>query len=154
MIIRCLSIILIMFSSFLSFAQTPVVDTVFSKDTALLDTFITKLADENVAVDVIMSQYMIIEEPTYDLYDYLEASLEEIRINLLSKNIAEIKYIPFLKMNKKNIKDIDLEGLNPEKVYFLYYKERQMLAIYIEEEKIASFTLVANGKGKAHFVLY
>jgi len=57
-------------------------------------------------------------------------------------------------MPKKDIKDIDIESLNPDNIYFLYYRNKQMLAVYLEEEKIASFTLVANGKGKAHFVLY
>ena len=146
-----LSLLLTFFSSFL-FAQEPVLDSTTNDN--ILKTFITKLADENIATDVILSQYLIIEEPSDDMYDYLEVSLDEIRINLMSKNIDEINYIPYNKMPNKEIKDIDLENLNPNDVYFLHYKERQMLAIYLENGKIGSFTLVANGNGKAHFVLY
>jgi len=148
---RILTIFFTLFSTFV-FAQQTTVDTI-SND-IILKNFISQLADPNIAPDVILSQHVIIEEPTNDLYDYLEVSLEEIRINLLSKKLEDIQYIPFTKMSKKDINDIDLGELPPEDVYFLYYQKRQVLAIYIENGKIGSFTLVPQGNGKANFVLY
>ena len=147
-----LTLVLLSVSSLLM-AQKSNLDSV-NTDHSVLQAFISQLADQDIAVDIIMSQYMNIEQPTADIYDYLEVSLEEIRINLMTKNIADILYIPYNKMAKKDIKDIDIEGLNSNDIYFLYYKNRQMLALYLEDNKVASFTLVANGKGKAHFVLY
>ena len=147
-----LTLVLLSVSSLLM-AQKSNLDSV-NTDHSVLQAFISQLADQDIAVDIIMSQYMNIEQPTADIYDYLEVSLEEIRINLMTKNIADILYIPYNKKKKKDIKDIDIEGLNSNDIYFLYYKNRQMLALYLEDNKVASFTLVANGKGKAHFVLY
>ena len=147
-----LTLVLLSVSSLLM-AQKSNLDSV-NTDHSVLQAFISQLADQDIAVDIIMSQYMNIEHPSADIYDYLEVSLEEIRINLMTKNIADILYIPYNKMPKKDIKDIYVEGLNSNDIYFLYYKNRQMLALYLEDNKVASFTLVANGKGKAHFVLY
>lgn len=120
----------------------------------ILKSFIFELADPNKAVDVILSQYVIVEEPSDEIYDYLDVSLEEVRINLISKKLDEIQYIPFSKMERKEIRDIDPEGLDTNEMYFLYYKNRQMLAVYMEHGKVASFTLVSKGNNKAHFVLY
>lgn len=136
-----------------TFAQTATVDS-NEVDTKVVKSFIAQLADPDIATDIILSQYLVIEEPSDEIYDYLEVSLEEIRINLLTKKIDDIEYIPYHKMARKEIKDIDLEGLDPNRVFFLYYKKSQMLALYLENGKVASFTLVANGQGKAHFVLY
>lgn len=147
-----LTFILALSSSLLFAQQTAKND--LSTDSVVLKTFIAELSNDAIAVDVILSQHMIIENPTDEIYDYLEVSLEEIRINLMTKTIEDIQYIPYEKMPKKEIKDIDLEDLDPKHVYFLIYKNRQMLALYLEEGKIASFTLVAKGNGKAHFVLY
>lgn len=147
-----LIIISIFFSSFLFAQATNVAST--KSDSTIMHTFIQQLANPDVAVDIIISQQIIVEEPSDELYDYLEVSLEEIRLNLVSRNIEEITYVPFKKAPRKETKDIDLEDLNPEKVYLLYYKNKQILALYIEHESIGSFTLVAKGNGKAHFVLY
>lgn len=125
-----------------------------TNDIALIQSFIKELANENRAVDIVLSQYVTVENPSAEIYDYLEVSLEEIRINLLSKNIDEIKYIPYNQMSKKEIMDIDPEDLDINGMYFLYYRKRQMLAVYIENAKIVSFTLVSKGNNKAHFVLY
>lgn len=135
------------------FAQTPTTKD-SPKDIAIIQSFVKDLSDKNKAVDVVLSQYLVVENPSSDIYDYLEVSLEEVRINIMSKNIQEIEYIPFAKMPAKEVRDIDPEGLDTNKMYFLYYKKRQMLAVYIEGDKIGSFTLVAKGNNKAHFVLY
>lgn len=126
----------------------------YLKDTAIIKSFIEDLADEDKAIDVILSQHVIVQHPSDELYDYLEASLMEIRINLMTKRIEEITYIPYSAMPHKEIKDIDPEGLDTDKMYFLNYKKRQMLAVYVENNKIGSFTLVSKGYNKAHFVRY
>ena len=139
----------IIFTSY-SFAQQK--DSI--DDLTIIKSFIQDLANENKAADVILSQYIVVEEPSDEKYDYLEVSLQEIRINLISKKIDDIAYIPFHQMPRKDIRDIDTEGLDTTSMYFLYYKKRQMLAIYVEKGKIGSFTLVSKGNNKAHFVLY
>lgn len=123
-------------------------------DSLLLRTFVQQLKDQTVPVDIIISQHLIVEHPSDDLYDYLEASLEEIRLNLQSKDLNAIIYTPILKAPRKEIRDIDLGMLNPDEVYLLFYQKRQFLALYLRDGKVASFTLVSNGKGKAEFVLY
>ncbi len=125
-----------------------------TKDITLIQSFIRDLANENKAVDIILSQYLIVENPSDEIYDYLEVSLEEVRINLIAKNLEEIDYIPYSKMPKKEIRDIDPEGLDTSNMYFLHYRKRQMLAVYLENGKIGSFTLVSKGNNLAHFVLY
>ena len=124
------------------------------KDIALIQSFITDLANENKAVDIILSQYLVVENPSDEIYDYLEVSLEEVRINLMTKNLKEIEYIPYNKMQKKEIRDIDPESLDTDNMYFLHYRKRQVLAVYLENNKIGSFTLVSKGNNMAHFVLY
>ena len=123
-------------------------------DIEILKSFIQDLANEDIRSDVILSQYVIVENPNDELYDYLEVSLDEIRINLMSKNIEDIRYTSFHQMRRKEVHDIDLEDLDSNRVYFLHYKNRQLLAVYLEQDKIASFTLVSKGNRKAHFVLY
>lgn len=145
--------------SFIIFLQTFSVfgqDTVANKkdDMQIIRNFINDLANDEVKTDVIMSQYIIVENPNDEMYDYLEVSLDEIRINLLSKNLKDIQYRTFAEMPKKDVRDIDLEDLNSNRVYFLHYKNRQVVALYLEQDKIASFTLVSKGNNKAHFVLY
>lgn len=148
--------ILILIFSILSsslFAQE--IHTYQSKsDSIAIHTFIQELSNPTIAVDIIISQQIIVENPTDELYDYLEISLEEIRTNLMYKNKSDLVYTPFLKAPRKETKDIDLGALDPQKVYFIFYKNRQLVALYLKDEKIASFTLVANGEGKAQFVLY
>ena len=144
--------LIIFFQVLLTFGQDSIPTS--KMDLQLIKCFVKDLANEEMRSDVIMSKYIIIENPNDELYDYLEVSLDEIRINLLSKNINDIQYIPYAQMPRKDIRDIDLEALNSNRVYFLQYKNRQVLAVYLEEDKIASFTLVSKGNNKAHFVLY
>lgn len=123
-------------------------------DITLIKDFISDIADESLRPDVILSRHVLLEQTTADEeYDYLEASIEEIKINLQLKNLDEIAYIPFQALSKKETYDIDAEGKPTDKMYFLRYKNRQMLAIYIAKDKIASFTLVSKGD-RAHFVTY
>lgn len=120
----------------------------------LIKSFIKDLSDDDIALDVILSEYVTVNEPTDELYDYLEASLQEIRINLLSKNINNIQYKRYKELPRKEIKDIDPEDLNTEAMYFLYHKDRLLTSIYVSSGKIASFTLVSKGNELAHFVTY
>lgn len=120
----------------------------------IIHRFIEKLANPNIATDVIMSQYLLVNHPSDEIYDYLEARLEEIRLNLSSKNLEDISYKSYQELPHKETKDIDLENINPQNIYFLYYNNKQILAIYIKDQHIASVSLVAKGNNKAHFVLY
>lgn len=124
------------------------------EDIQVIQSFIQDLADENKALDIILSQHLLVNEPSDELYDYLEVSLQEVRINLMSKKISEINYIPFAKMPRRDVRDIDPEDLDTNNMYFLHYRNRQMLAVYVENGKIGSFTLVSKGYNKAHFVRY
>ncbi|HMR20410.1 MAG TPA: hypothetical protein PKA53_13990 [Sphingobacterium sp.] len=120
----------------------------------VIHSFIQDLADQEKAIDVILSQHLLVSNPSDELYDYLEVSLQEVRINLMTKKIAEIKYIPFAKMPRRDVKDIDPEDLDTNNMYFLHYRNRQMLAVYVENGKIGSFTLVSKGYNRAHFIKY
>lgn len=151
--VRLFTIVLSIFLSSSLFAQDNKVNA-YKSDIEIIKSFINDLSEENRAVDVVLSQHLVVESPSDEIYDYLEVSLEEIRINLFSKKLNEIQYIPYDKMPRKEINDIDPEGLDTTKMYFLKYKNRQMLAVYLENGKIGSFTLVSKGNGKAHFVLY
>lgn len=139
---------------FVAFAQESPAEKEKNNPTALLKSFIEELANPNIAPDVIMSQYVLIAQPNDEIYDYLEARLEEIRINLLSKDIENIVYTTFQEVPRKETKDIDLEGLNADNIYFLYYNHKQLLGVYIKDNQIASVSLVSKGNNKAHFVLY
>src|SRR5690606_36450149 len=120
----------------------------------LIQSFIGDLADHNKAIDVILSQHVLVNHPSDELYDYLEASLMEIRINLMTKKIDDIAYTSYDNMPHREVRDIDPEGLCTNNMYFLHHKKRQMLAVYVEDGKIGSFTLVSKGGNKAHFVRY
>lgn len=134
-------------------AQPP--SSATTEDIRIIQAFIADVADETIRPDVILSQHVLVENTTSDeAYDYLEASVEEIRLNLQTKNVEEIEYIPFDKLPRKETRDIDPEGKPTDKMYFLRYKNRQMLAVYIANKKIASFTLVSKGNKIAHFVTY
>ena len=139
-------------SSFGAFAQAT--DNENENDNQIIWSFISDLANYDIALDVILSQHLVVNEPSDELYDYLEASLEEVRINLMTKKLKEIKYIPYAQMSRRDVRDIDPEGLNTIQMYFLNYRNRQMLAVYVAEGKIGSFTLVSKGHNQAHFVLY
>ncbi|MCC2599711.1 hypothetical protein [Sphingobacterium sp. FBM7-1] len=133
-------------------AQT--LENTTQEDIDLIKAFIADIADATQRPDIILSKHVLLERTSTDEeYDYLEASIEEIRINLQPKNLNEIAYIPFQALSRRDTRDIDPEGKPTEKMYFLRYKNRQMLAVYIAKDKIASFTLVSKGD-KAHFVTY
>lgn len=139
-------------SSFGTFAQAT--DKENESDNQIIWSFISDLANYDIALDVILSQHVVVNEPSDELYDYLEASLEGVRINLMSKKLKEIKCIPYAQMPRRDVSDIDPEGLNTDQMYFLHFRNRQMLALYVDQGKIGSFTLVSKGYNKAHFVLY
>lgn len=143
---------IIFFQTFISLGQ----DSTPSQqdDLKIIKSFIADLANDDIRTDVILSQYIIVENPDDELYDYLEVSLDEIRINLISKRISDIQYTPYHQMPRREIMDIETDHLDTNRIYFLHYKRRQMLAIYLDQDKIASFTLVSKGNNKAHFVLY
>lgn len=149
---RILLTILFSIQSIFLFAQDSI--PVKKDDIKILKEFIYDLANNEIRADVILSKYVIVDNANDELYDYLEVSLDEIRINLMSKNIEDIQYIPYAQMSRKDIRDIDLEELDSDRIYFLQYRNRQVAAIYLEQDKIASFTLVSKGNNKAHFVLY
>lgn len=116
--------------------------------------FIYDLADLNIATDIVLSQHVLIREADDDMLDYLMASLEEIRLNLMSKNVDDIQFVRYTDMPRREISDIDTEGKDVTNMYFLRYRKRQMTALYVEDGKIASFSLVSKGNSKAHFVTY
>lgn len=146
-------ILLLSLSWGLSFAQAS--HDQQEQDIQIITNFLDDIADENIRPDVILSKHVRIKETTSNEgYDYLEASINEVRLNLQTKNVREIAYIPFQSVPNKELRDIDLEGKPIENMYFLRYKNRQMLAVYIEEGKIGSFTLVSKGNKIAHFVTY
>jgi len=149
---RILLSILFSIQSIFLFAQDSI--PVKKDDIQIIKEFINDLANDQIRADVILSKYVIVENANDELYDYLEVSLDELRINLLSKKIEDIQYIPYAQMPRKDIRDIDLEELDSNRVYFLHYRNRQVAALYLEQDKIASFTLVSKGNNKAHFVLY
>jgi len=123
-------------------------------DIQLIKDFVADIADETLRPDIILSRHVLLEQTdTDEEYDYLEASIEEIRINLQPKNLNEIVYTPFKALPNRETRDIDPEGKPTDSMYFLRYHNRQMLAVYIAQGKIASFTLVSKGD-KAHFVTY
>lgn len=139
----------------LSFAQAkPMEQKSHGNGLNLVKNFIKDLANEDIALDVILSQYVRVTEPSDELYDYLEVSLEEIRINLMMKKLEIIQYKSYKELPGKEVRDIDVEDLNTENMYFLYHKDRLLTSIYTEEGKIASFTLVSKGNEMAHFVCY
>lgn len=116
--------------------------------------FIYDLNDNEIALDVILSKWVIVNEPSDELYDYLEVSLEEIRLNLNSKNIDQIEIRNYSELPRKEVRDIDPEDLDVDHMYFVYYKNRLVTSIYVDGDKIGSFTLVSKGNEMAHFVTY
>ncbi|MGO1242565.1 MAG: hypothetical protein ACTJHT_06530 [Sphingobacterium sp.] len=127
-----------------------------SKDDVLIvKAFLNDIAVPETRADVILAKHVQIEKSlTNEEYDYLEASIDEIRLNLQTKNIETIDYVPFDKLSRRDKRDIDPEGKPTSKMYFLYYNDRLMLAVYLENGKIGSFTLVSKGNNLAHFVTY
>ncbi len=121
----------------------------------VLKRFVQRLNDPNLATDVILSQDLITSKKLDEnLQEYLLASIDEIRINVQSKNINQLEYLSFAQAGRKETSDIDLEGIDPQQVYFVKYLKRFVFAAVIRDSKIASFTLVSKGNNKAHFVFY
>lgn len=122
---------------------------------AIVKKFVTALNDPNIATDVILSQHIIIiKKLTDEYFEYLEASLNEVRLNIQMKDISQIQYLNYHQLPKKETRDIDLEGKNASNIYFLKIKDRLIVSLYLEADKIASFTLVSKGNNLAHFVTY
>ncbi|QQT24271.1 hypothetical protein [Sphingobacterium spiritivorum] len=125
------------------------------KDLPYIRKFVHDLSVDSIATDVLLSQYVTVNKEVDDDYlDYLVVSLDEVRLNIQNKNINEIEYLNWNQIPKKETRDIDPEGLDVNNMYFLKYKGRQVVALYLENGKIASFTLVSKGNRTAHFVTY
>ncbi|WET70204.1 hypothetical protein [Sphingobacterium sp.] len=121
----------------------------------VLKRFVQRLHDPNLATDIMLSQDLITSKKLdEDLQEYLLASIDEIRINVQSKDINQLEYLSFALAGRKETSDIDLEGIDPQQVYFVKYLKRFVFAAVIRDRKIASFTLVSKGNNKAHFVFY
>ncbi|UIR55174.1 hypothetical protein LZQ00_12935 [Sphingobacterium sp. SRCM116780] len=120
-----------------------------------INKFVKDLNNTNIATDVILSQYITItNELTDEYFEYLQVSLDEVRLNIQMKDISQIQYINYFQLPKKETRDIDLEGKNANNIYFLKIKDRLVVALYLDAGKIASFTLVSKGDNLAHFVTY
>lgn len=125
------------------------------QDLEIIKAFLQDVVNPDLRSDVILSQHVLLEKaPSNDNYDYLEASIDEIRLNFWDKDFELIEYLPFNKLPRKETRDIDPEGKATDKMYFIRYNNRQLLAIYLDKDKIASFTLVSKGNNVAHFVTY
>jgi hypothetical protein len=121
----------------------------------ILKRFVHRLNDSNLATDIILSQDLLTAKKLDDdLQEYLLASIDEIRINVQSKDINRLEYLSFAQAGRKETSDIDLEGIDPQQVYFVRYLKRFVFAAVIRDKKIASFTLVSKGNNTAHFVFY
>ncbi|MGJ1239768.1 hypothetical protein ACR79N_01265 [Sphingobacterium siyangense] len=126
-----------------------------NEQVVVLKKFVQRLNDPNLATDIILSQDLITSKKLdEDLQEYLLASIDEIRINVQSKDINQLEYLSFAQTGRKETSDIDLEGIDPQQVYFVKYLKRFVFAAVIRDSKIASFTLVSKGNNKAHFVFY
>ena len=121
----------------------------------VLKRFVQRLHDPSLATDIILSQDLITSKKlNEDLQEYLLASIDDIRITVQSKNINQLEYLSFAQAGRKETSDIDLEGIDPQQVYFVKYLKRFVFAAVIRDRKIASFTLVSKGNNKARFVFY
>ncbi|WP_324758779.1 hypothetical protein [Sphingobacterium thalpophilum] len=122
---------------------------------AVLKNFVHRLNDQDVASDIILSQDLLTSKNMdADMQEYLLASIDEIRINIQSKDNSKLEYISFARAGRKETNDIDLEGIDPRQVYFVRYLKRFVFAAVVQDKKIASFTLVSKGDNRAHFVFY
>ena len=148
-----LIILLSIFTSTFALAQSGLENKSIIHD-SILHKFVDELANVNRATDIILSQQIIVSNPSAELYDYLEVSLEEIRLNLQYKNIEDLEFVSFNKMPSKRLREIDTENLNTDNIYFIQHKGKHVIAVYLEDNKIASFTLVSKGKNKAQFIFY
>ncbi|WP_294184059.1 hypothetical protein [Sphingobacterium sp.] len=135
-----------------SFAQE---QQIGNENIVVLKRFVHRLHDPTLATDVILSQDLITsEKQEKDMQEYLLASIDEVRINIQSKDINKLEYLSFDQAGRKETSDIDLESIDPQQVYFIKYLKRFVFAVVIRDKKIASLTLVSKGNNKAHFVFY
>jgi hypothetical protein len=137
---------------FSGFAQQ---NTDINENAAVLKNFVRRLNDKALSTDIILSQDLVTtKNMDEDMQEYLLASIDEIRINIQSKDSSKLAYVNFLEAGRRETGDIDLEGINPQQVFFVRYLKRLVFAAVVEGKKIASFTLVSKGNDKAHFVFY
>ncbi|MDM1294902.1 hypothetical protein HX021_11475 [Sphingobacterium sp. N143] len=146
----------------LTIVSTLMLTPIFAQETLeadehvnVLKNFVLRLNDTELATDVILSQDLLTAKNLdADLQEYLLASIDEIRINVQSKDIGKFEYINFMQAGRRETNDIDLEGIDPKQVYFVRYLKRFVFAAVIQDKKIASVTLVSKGNNQAHFVFY
>lgn len=152
------SVFLLLCIPFLGFSQqekNPLQDTVLFDTQAFIENFVEDLANDSIALDVILSQKVALSENLDDeMLDYLLASLQEIRFNLKWKDKEKIKITPYLSLPRKAQEPIDFDGYSPEDVFFVQHNERTVFSILLGKEKIASFTLVSKGNNRRHFITY
>src|SRR5690606_8702165 len=80
-------------------------------DISILQDFIDDIANLENRADLILSKHVLIENTSTDeAYDYLEASIEEIRLNIQTKDLNAIEYVPFQELPRRETNDIDPEG--------------------------------------------
>lgn len=137
-------------------ANTLTSDSLKAKDDyQVMYEFIKDIHDPDIALDVILSSHVhITQVEDQELLEYLLASLEEMRLNLSNRDLKQINFIPFNELPRKKRSEIDPEDLDPEKLYVMYHKDREMYGLYVNEQVIQSFTLVSKGNHQAHFVTY
>lgn len=130
-------------------------ENIDSSDLFIVDTFIKELADEETPLDVILSQYIeMSSEIDDDMIDYLIASLQEIRLNLQSKDIQKLEVLTYDQLPARESKHIDVEDKQTDSMYFIHYNKKSVFSLYLQSSKIFSFTLVSNEYNKVHFVTY
>lgn len=130
-------------------------ENIDSSDLFIIDTFIKELADEETPLDVILSQYIeMSSEIDDDMIDYLIASLQEIRLNLQSKDIQKLEVLTYDQLPARESKHIDVEDKQTDSMYFIHYNKKSVFSLYLQSSKIFSFTLVSNEYNKVHFVTY
>src|SRR5699024_8349202 len=121
-------------------------DTVTFDAQTFIEEFVEDLADDSIALDVILSQrVMLSEDLDNEMLDYLLASLQEIRFNLQWKDKEKIQIVPYHSLSRKVQEPIDFEGYSPEDVFFVQHDQRTVFSILLGKKKIASFTLVSKG---------
>ncbi|MGE8379746.1 MAG: hypothetical protein ACN6PN_15380, partial [Sphingobacterium sp.] len=70
---------------------------VTSENVTVLKQFVHRLNDTNLATDVILSQDILTgKNLDEDQQEYLLASIDEMRINVQSKDISKLEYINFI----------------------------------------------------------
>lgn len=136
--------------------EPPQEDTTAFDAQAFIEEFVEDLANDTIALDVILSQKVILSEDLdNEMLDYLLASLQEIRFNLQWKEKEKIQIVPYHSLPRKaQESSLDFEGYSPEDVFFVRHDQRTIFSILLGKRKIASFTLVSKGNNRSHFVTY